>query len=108
MSNEQPTEAPAAALRAALLDEVRQHLEDARLRLHEEISGYPRPITACDAQFNYLLEKRTRLGSELGMLEELTSKLRHGDVDVSVIEAYVAASDHMDSALAEKLIAAFR
>ena len=34
-----------------------------------EISAYPRPITACDAQFNYLLELRRTLPAELARLE---------------------------------------
>jgi hypothetical protein len=35
----------------------------------QEISAYPRPITACDAQFNHLLELRRLLPVELQRLE---------------------------------------
>ena len=49
---------------------------DARRRLlaqmrevSAEISAYPRPITACDAQFNHLLELRRMLPAELARLE---------------------------------------
>jgi hypothetical protein len=34
-----------------------------------EISAYPRPITACDAQFNHLLELRRMLPGELARLQ---------------------------------------
>jgi len=33
-----------------------------------EISAYPRPITACDAQFNHLFEERERVVKELEAL----------------------------------------
>ena len=38
-------------------------------RVAEEIRAYPRPITACDAQFNHLLELRRQLPDELDRLE---------------------------------------
>jgi chorismate mutase len=34
-------------------------------RIDAEISAYPRPITACDAQFNALLAERARLAEAL-------------------------------------------
>lgn len=108
MSNQNRSEKRTSGPCAAVLNEVKQHLEDVRLKLHDEISTYPRPITACDAQFNYLLEKRTQLGSELGMVEELLSQLEDSAVDMSMIEAFVASSDNLDRPLAEKLISAFR
>jgi hypothetical protein len=38
-----------------------------------EISAYPGPITACDAQFNHLLELRRMLPAELARLEAATA-----------------------------------
>jgi hypothetical protein len=52
----------------------------------EEISAYPRPITACDAQFNHLLELRRLLPAELARLEDAA-------VDPSSsVEAFIASS----------------
>jgi len=39
--------------------------------INEEIRAYPRPIAGCDAQFNYLLERR----------EELEKLVQPGDKD---------------------------
>ena len=43
-------------------------LEAEQRRINEEIKLYPHPIPACDAQFNYLLEERTRIAQELARL----------------------------------------
>ena len=45
--------------------EIRSLLEQQRFRIQEEIANYPPPITACDAQFNHLLEQRSRIAREL-------------------------------------------
>jgi hypothetical protein len=55
---------------ASLWAIIHQLLECERKRIHEEIKTYPRPIPACDAQFNYLLEQRAGLDAELSRLEE--------------------------------------
>ena len=44
---------------------IREHLENERERVHKEIKDYPTPIPACDAQFNYLREERTRIPQEI-------------------------------------------
>ena len=43
-------------------------LEAEKQRLYDEIRGYPTPITACDQQFNWLLEQQTRVTAELHRL----------------------------------------
>lgn len=48
---------------------VKVVLEARRTALNEEIAGYPAPITACDAQFNHLLEARRQIRTELSRLE---------------------------------------
>jgi hypothetical protein len=44
------------------------NLEAEKARLYEEIRRYPTPITACDQQFNWLLEQQTRVIAELRRL----------------------------------------
>jgi hypothetical protein len=48
---------------------LRQRLEALSRSVADEIRAYPRPITACDAQFNHLLELRRLLPQELQRLE---------------------------------------
>ena len=45
--------------------------ESQKLQIQNEIRQYPPPIPACDAQFNYLLEKRDRLSIELNRLHKI-------------------------------------
>ena len=47
---------------------LRLGLEAMAEKVAEEIRAYPRPITACDAQFNHLLELRRLLPYELDRL----------------------------------------
>jgi hypothetical protein len=49
---------------------ISEHLESEMRRVHDEIRNYPAPIPACDAQFNYLLEQREALSSELARVRE--------------------------------------
>lgn len=48
---------------------VRAHLEAVRKPIYDEIAAYPMPITGCDAQYNYLLEKRDAILREIGRME---------------------------------------
>lgn len=43
------------------LARARAALTDARAELDQEISGYPTPISGCDAQYNHLLAERRRV-----------------------------------------------
>jgi hypothetical protein len=58
---------------------IRRQLEALAESVAAEIRAYPRPITACDAQFNRLLELRRLVPQELQRLEAAA-----GDPDVSV------------------------
>ncbi len=46
---------------ASILADVDDAITAALLRINGEISGYPGPISGCDAQFNHLLDCRRRL-----------------------------------------------
>jgi len=52
------------------LNHARSELESARQLLQIEISGYPAPISGCDAQFNHLLAERSRIAGALASLNE--------------------------------------
>jgi hypothetical protein len=48
---------------------LKRRLDELAREVAEEISAYPAPITACDAQFNRLLELRRILPQERRRLE---------------------------------------
>src|SRR5829696_6857354 len=50
--------------------QIRAQLQAEKARIYEEIGTYPPPIAACDQQFNFLLEERTRVSQELDRLNE--------------------------------------
>lgn len=52
---------------------LRRRLEALAGEVAAEIRTYPFPITACDAQFNHLLELRRLLPQELQRLETLAA-----------------------------------
>jgi hypothetical protein len=56
---------------SAVRRQAEQFLRQHRRRINDEIGRYPAPITACDAQFNHLLERRRRISHEIQCLNEL-------------------------------------
>jgi hypothetical protein len=50
--------------------QIRAHIEAERQKIHQEIKNYPRPIPACDLQFNHLLEKRAGICQDLDRMDE--------------------------------------
>ena len=53
-------------------EELKQELE----RVNTEICNYPSPITGCDEQFNYLLEKRSEMKRRIKELSEKSEKIK--------------------------------
>jgi hypothetical protein len=78
---------------AAMRDKMRALLEGERLRLQEEIRGYPTPIPRCDQQFNHLIAQREVIFSQLARLDAAPASVGDGDswwnafVDSSELEA---------------------
>ncbi len=50
-------------------DALRARLARMRAAVAAEINAYPPPIPACDAQFDYLLERREALSAALARLD---------------------------------------
>jgi hypothetical protein len=71
--------------------EVGDHLEAARLAVQREISAYPAPIPACDADFNALLEERARIGDELNAAHAASGALPSTQAG-EVLEEFVRSS----------------
>jgi len=83
-----------------VLDDVRKdlgaRLETKRRQICEEISSYPPPIPACDAQFNYLLEARRGIAQELVRLDEIKVAAPSKDDCMESINRLIEESDYLD------------
>ena len=84
-------------------DALRAHLEGLKRDLLREIEHYPPPIPACDAQFNYLLQRRDALSQELQRLAEVQADRPTGTQSLAAWEAFVAACEFIDAQTAESL-----
>ena len=78
-------------------NQLRDYLDGKRLQIAREISSYPPPIPACDAQFNHLLEERARLSDELGRLDALRADSSAHENYVELIDAFAASSPNIDA-----------
>ena len=77
---------------------IHQHLDKEMRRVRDEIRSYPAPIPACDAQFNYLLEEREALSSELARVREFMNKDTDSADARSSIDAFLSFSSYLDDA----------
>jgi hypothetical protein len=82
--------------RSALLESVwtkiSSHLENERERIYEEIKNYPRPIPACDAQCNCLLEERTAIADELNRMYEASDESLRSHDSIKFVEEFITSS----------------
>jgi hypothetical protein len=81
---------------AALMASIRQHLcaylESEKRCIVAEIRSYPPPIPACDVQFNYLLDERTRIFQELGRVEALPQMNLAPNEYLAWVEEFILSS----------------
>ena len=56
--------------------ETKEELKHELERVNTEIGNYPSPITGCDEQFNYLLEKRSEMERRIKELSEKSEKIK--------------------------------
>jgi len=74
---------------------IREYLESKKYQISKAILHYPPPIPACDAQFNYLLEERARVGRLLGQLESL-AQAQLGPELRQWLDAFILSSPDLD------------
>ena len=78
------------------LRRIREHLQRLKSPIDRQIREYPTPIAGCDAQFNYLLDKRRRLARDLNRLDQIeggTPAEQRQALDAFVEELDHAAED---------------
>ena len=102
--NEDPA-AGSTELRA--LTEFKNQLEKAKIQVNKEIGNYPSPIPACDAQFNYLLEERSKISVALKRVDTLLTTCQTETVEIETIEELIKMSSQIDDGMAARLRAAF-
>ena len=93
--------------RIKALKDFKVYLIAERDRVNEQIGSYPPPIPACDAQFNYLLDERTRISNELKFVDTMMARCLSGSVDIEEIEQLIASSARIDNKMIAKLRSVF-
>ncbi len=84
-------------------NQIRVVLEQERDRIYKEIRSYPPPITACDEQFNYLLEQRAQVSRELARMDEAARTPLSLLACRKFLDELVASSDLMPGESEQKL-----
>ena len=77
-------------------DAVHEHLEAVRKPLQAEIAAYPMPIAGCDAQYNYLLERRDAILREIGRFEAAVKS------SPQAAAAFIESSEFIDAEAAAR------
>jgi len=88
----------------SLRSEIASCLEVQKQRLFEEIRHYPSPITACDQQFNYLLEQQTQVAGELQRLRGLFHELPADGSALRLIAEFVRSSSCFDDEAKQRIL----
>jgi hypothetical protein len=78
-------------------ERIKAYLINKKDQIYEEIKNYPRPIPACDQQFNYLLEERTRISQDLARLEEVCKESLTGSESLERIGDFIKSSRYLDA-----------
>ena len=65
-------------------------------RVRDEIRNYPAPIPACDAQYNYLLEERDGLSSELARVRKFMNENSDSENAQGAVDTFLNVSSYLD------------
>lgn len=85
----------------SIWQEIRGHLETKKRQIADEILHYPPPIPACDAQFNYLLEERTRISQEIDRLDTLARECLTTPNLILLVDEFLSSTDMNNTAKQE-------
>lgn len=106
VNRKETTAATDPAIRKDICQKLEAFLWQERERIYAEIHDYPPPIPACDAQFNYLIEKRAVIGQELGKVHALAGVAQSADQKNRLLREYVATSQILNRTAKEELVGA--
>ena len=88
----------------AVWQEVESHLEKEKQRIFDEILNYPPPIPACDVQFNFLLEERSKITQELRRVHEILEEGTGEPDRISLLREFVKSCKYFDESLTAALL----
>lgn len=77
-----------------LATQIRDALHAIRRALNDEIVRYPMPITACDVQYNHLLQARRQARAEMTHLQRMVDQ---GSLSVDTLRMFLHESKSLDS-----------
>lgn len=80
--------------------QIRQQLEEKRNEIVAKIRNYPPPITACDAQFNHLLEQRTAIRQELRRADTIQQQRVTSDDAQARLAEFIKSSQFLEETFA--------
>lgn len=84
--------------------EIKTTLELKKSQINDEIMGYPPPIPACDVQFNFLLEERSKITQELRRVHEILEEGTSEPDRISLLREFVKSCKYFDEALKVELL----
>ena len=87
ISNNEDPAAGTTGLKA--LTAFKTQLQKVKNHINKEIGNYPSPIPACDAQFNYLLEERSKISVALKQVDSLLTKCQTETIEIETIEELI-------------------
>jgi hypothetical protein len=82
---------------------IQVHLESQQNRIYEEIKNYPKPIPACDVQFNYLLEQRDSIATEMDRLQQTMQTGRESKDPNPLVAELVNACQYLSHEVKQQL-----
>ena len=82
---------------------IKYHLEKKRDRIYTEIKDYPPPIPACDQQFNFLLEERTRIAQVLNQIDKLAAESLSHSTPLQLLDQFIRSSPDIHYTVARKI-----
>lgn len=91
---------------AEICQRFEAHLWQERERIYAEIHNYPPPIPACDAQFNYLIEKRAVVGQELSKVQAIGTLPNDSAQEAAALRQMITASEILNKAVKARLLEA--
>ena len=85
-----------ADLVKAAWQDIGIRLENRKRQIFETIRNYPPPITACDQQFDYLLEQQAGISRELGRMHDACQESLARNDAIEIIDEFIRSSNCLD------------
>ena len=82
---------------------IKEHLQERKSQIAQEILYYPPPIPACDAQFNFLLEERTRVAQTLDQVDTWADKPLTDKEQLVLLDQFLATSPDLDETAVQEI-----